>query len=121
MLLHVRVRQAVRATGGRKLDLRTLSLEGYTGITPAGTGRCSRRARWPHQGNDSSFDGITPRRIAPPRSQVGDSVAWHERGRWSARRYCLDQPWTHEYVSVRHSSIVTGATVTGVLMVGSIA
>ena len=65
----------------------------------SGTGRCSRRAVAPHQGNDSSCDGFTPRRTAPPRSQVGDPVAWHERGRRSDRRCCLDHPWTHEYVS----------------------
>ena len=33
MLLHLGGHQAVRATGGRKLDLRTLSFHGYTGET----------------------------------------------------------------------------------------
>jgi hypothetical protein len=31
MMLHLGGHQAVRATGGRKLDLRTLSFHGYTG------------------------------------------------------------------------------------------
>jgi hypothetical protein len=31
MLLHLGGHQAVRATGGRKLDRRTLSFHGYTG------------------------------------------------------------------------------------------
>ena len=45
MLLHLRGHQAIRATGGRKLDLRTLSFHGYTGRdTVAGLTRSSTAA-----------------------------------------------------------------------------